>query len=53
MYINKPIFGSYTLIEEIADQIDMTSVDEVELFGFCTDICVISNALMIKSAFPN
>lgn len=52
MYINKPIFGSYTLIEEIADQIDMTSVDEVELFGFCTDICVISNALMIKSAFP-
>lgn len=52
MYINKPIFGSYNLINAIADQIDMTSVDEVELFGFCTDICVISNALMIKSAFP-
>lgn len=52
MYINKPIFGSYQLIEQIADYIDNYAADEVEIFGFCTDICVISNALMIKSAFP-
>ena len=52
VFVNKPIFGSYNLIDMIADYIDAYSVDEVEIFGFCTDICVISNALMIKSAFP-
>lgn len=51
-YVNKPIFGSYKLIDMIAEDIETTSVDEIEIFGFCTDICVISNALMIKSAFP-
>ena len=24
----------------------------VELIGLCTDICVVSNALLIKAAFP-
>ena len=51
-YVNKPIFGSYELIADIEDIRNAFDVDEVELFGFCTDICVISNALMIKSAFP-
>lgn len=51
-YVNKPIFGSYELITDIEDICSAFDVDEVELFGFCTDICVISNALMIKSAFP-
>lgn len=51
-YINKPIFGSYNLIDAIDEYINIYSADEVEIFGFCTDICVISNALMIKSAFP-
>lgn len=26
--------------------------EEVELIGLCTDICVVSNALMIKALFP-
>lgn len=26
--------------------------EEVELVGLCTDICVISNALILKAAFP-
>ena len=26
---------------------------EVELVGLCTDICVVSNALIIKAMFPN
>ena len=33
-------------------RIDENNVDEIELVGLCTDICVISNAMMIKSAFP-
>ena len=51
-YINKPIFGSYELIEDMKSYLKAFNVTEIELFGFCTDICVISNALMIKSAFP-
>jgi nicotinamidase-related amidase len=26
---------------------------EIELWGFCTDICVISNALLLRAKFPN
>jgi nicotinamidase-related amidase len=26
--------------------------DEAELIGLCTDICVISNALLLKAYFP-
>lgn len=27
--------------------------DEIEIIGLCTDICVISNALILKAMFPN
>ena len=29
------------------------SFEEVELIGLCTDICVVSNALIIKAQFPD
>lgn len=28
------------------------NIEEIQLIGVCTDICVISNAMIIKSAFP-
>lgn len=28
-------------------------LEDVELIGLCTDICVVSNALIIKAVFPN
>ncbi len=31
---------------------DKETLEEVELVGLCTDICVVSNALIIKAAFP-
>ena len=43
--IDKPNFG-YTGWSEF-------SFEEVELIGLCTDICVVSNALMIKAHFPD
>lgn len=46
--IDKPTFGSYELIDSIAD---LTEVDEIELIGLCTDICVISNAMLLKARF--
>lgn len=32
---------------------DKEELEEVELVGLCTDICVVSNALIIKATFPN
>lgn len=44
----KNIFGSIQLAEYIRDE----RVEQVELIGICTDICVISNAMLIKSFAP-
>jgi len=32
---------------------DRESLEDVLLVGLCTDICVVSNALIIKAAFPD
>ena len=50
--ICKPCFGSFELVHKLAKVLNENNVDEIELVGLCTDICVISNAMMIKSAFP-
>lgn len=47
--INKPTFGSYELAEYIAGDL---KVEEVVVIGLCTDICVISNAMLIKARAP-
>lgn len=44
----KPTFGSIELMQFVKDR----EYDYVELIGLCTDICVISNALMIKAIMP-
>lgn len=44
----KETFGSRAMAEYIMEH----SYDEVELVGVCTDICVISNAITIKSFAP-
>lgn len=43
--IDKPSFG-YTGWSEM-------DFEEIEIVGLCTDICVVSNALILKSLFPN
>ena len=47
--INKPTFGSTKLGEYIASHKDAESIT---LIGLCTDICVISNALLLKAYMP-
>jgi nicotinamidase-related amidase len=32
---------------------DRETLEDVEIIGLCTDICVVSNALIIKAAFPD
>lgn len=46
---NKPTFGSPALGRYLAEQGD---ADQVTLIGLCTDICVISNALLVKAFLP-
>ena len=48
----KPTFGSTSLVSELKRLYDEAELESVELVGLCTDICVISNALMIKAAMP-
>ena len=49
--IDKPTFGSYELVEILKELDEETPLESIELVGLCTDICVISNAIMIKAAF--
>lgn len=54
--IDKPTFGSSALmsfLEDIYMNINEEGVNEIEFVGLCTDICVISNALMTKAQFYN
>ena len=48
--VDKITFGSTELprlLEGFGDP-----VDSIELCGLCTDICLISNAMLLKAAFP-
>ncbi len=49
--VEKPTFGSVELPKRIADDADGEEFS-IELIGLCTDICVISNALLLKASFP-
>jgi len=44
----KPTFGSVELAEFVASG----DYDDITLIGLCTDICVLSNAMLIKAFLP-
>jgi len=46
--MEKDTFGNI----EVADYLASEGYDEIEIIGLCTDICVISNALIIRSRMP-
>ena len=46
--IEKGQFGSLDLVEALKK----SQPDEVDIIGICTDICVVSNALLVKAALP-
>ncbi|MCC8137302.1 MAG: cysteine hydrolase [Clostridiales bacterium] len=63
--VDKPSFGSPALPEVVkacaarqsgrgaqSGNTDGGTPDSIELVGLCTDICVISNAMILKAAFP-
>lgn len=49
--VEKNAFGSLRLAMELKDE--FSDIAQIELCGVCTDICVVSNALILKAAFPD
>lgn len=47
--VYKDSFGS----SDLAGIIAYLDISEVQMVGVCTDICVVSNALMVRSMLPN
>lgn len=51
MVVDKHTFGSTWLPQYMVSNYRHT-MDSIELIGLCTDICVISNAMILKANFP-
>ena len=51
----KETFGSIDMMAEASKYLweNPKSDDEIHVCGLCTDICVISNALLLRAKFPN
>lgn len=47
-----PSFGSAELGRLLAEENEKELIEKVTLIGLCTDICVISNALLVKAFLP-
>ena len=56
--INEDFNETYQYIEKLHCNVKCSpktdaKLDEIVLCGFCTDICVVSNALLLRAKFPN
>ena len=47
----KPTFGSTAMAADLREESEKEEI-ELELIGLCTDICVVSNALLLKASMP-
>lgn len=52
LLVEKPTFGSTELPGIVSDMAQEAASLTIELIGLCTDICVVSNALLLKAHFP-
>lgn len=52
LVFEKGTFGSRSLAEYLAALNAAEPIEEIVLAGLCTDICVISNAMLIKAFLP-
>lgn len=50
--IDKPTFGSRALGEKLLQLDQSGKIDTITFVGLCTDICVISNAMIAKAFLP-
>ena len=54
--LDKKTFGKYDIAFDLLDLANEVfggyNIESIEIVGLCTDICVISNALILKANFP-
>ena len=50
--VDKVTFGSSELPQVLEQTYGSDALESIELIGLCTDICVISNAMVLKAFFP-
>ena len=50
--VDKETFGSEKLGEMLQEENRKEQIEDITLVGLCTDICVISNALLLKAFLP-
>lgn len=50
--VDKPVFGSIDLGNLLKAYHQQEAIESITLIGVCTDICVISNALILKACLP-
>lgn len=50
--IDKPTFGSVELGERLRAMNEEEPIGSITLIGLCTDICVISNAMLLRAFLP-
>ena len=50
--VDKVTFGSRELVKKLEQIQEETSIESITLIGLCTDICVISNAMLCKAFLP-
>lgn len=49
----KSTFGNIYLPESLEMSADDEEIDEIEIIGFVSSICVTANAVILRAAFPN
>lgn len=49
---DKPSFGCIRLAQDLRQRHEEVGIESIELIGVCTDICVSSNALILKAFLP-
>ena len=50
--MDKPTFGSVELGEMLVKANEEEAISTITFIGLCTDICVISNAMIAKASLP-
>ena len=52
--VDKPTFGTYLVGSFISEASEKYGpIDEIEICGYCTSICVAANCSILRSRFPN
>ena len=52
-FVNKPTFGSYDLVDIIAEDFGTDGPEEIIICGYDLSICCLANAVLLRAKFPN